>query len=155
MKYEIEWVEIPDPFENRESIIRPSILGGKLGHSIFDSLQGDDDDDDDDEEDDDFLEGEIPIKGFKFTKGVITQAGVVPVNESWNPFKGYYGHANFYITRNVQNIVISVPGVEAFKPLSPYRFKISFGKYWEKSVEKVKKQIISELNAYLESVYNM
>ena len=158
-KFSIIWENIADPFESRNTQgVVPRFPN--IQHSIFDSLKHDIDDDDDEDDDDDdddepfFPHGMIP-KGMSLTKGIITQAGILPVNESWNPFKGFYGHANFVITRNIQNIILEVPGVEAFRAISPYRFKIAFARHWENNIDSVKAEILLGLTKYLNSVYNI
>jgi hypothetical protein len=67
----------------------------------------------------------------EYAKGVITQFGVMPLNEHYNPFNMWIGHTNFTLSPSVRDIIKSVPGVETLSIMTPYRFTISIGRAFD------------------------
>ena len=60
-----------------------------------------------------------------------TPFGIVPMDDSMNPFKGFrfwLGHANFDITNKVSREIMACPGIEVYHALTRYRFMIAIGK---------------------------
>ena len=75
-------------------------------------------------------------KGIKL---LMSQNGVIPMggtSDVHKEFKLWIGHTNFVITPIIQQKVLSVPGVEVFKPMTPYRFRLAVGRLFNsKSVK--------------------
>jgi hypothetical protein len=65
-----------------------------------------------------------------FLEGIITQHGVIGINESYNPYDFWVGHCSFKITDHIEHIIENSEGVEYLKVLSPYRFKIAVARYF-------------------------
>ena len=65
-----------------------------------------------------------------FLEGIVTQHGVIGINESYNPYDFWVGHCSFKITDHIEHIIENSEGVEYLKVLSPYRFKIAVAKYF-------------------------
>lgn len=86
----------------------------------------------------------------EYAKGIMTQAGIIPLNDNYNPFDFVLGHTNFPVSHCVRSIVKKTEGVELFVPISPLRFKIAVGKYWSKQfkVHKVLENIEENLNKF-------
>ena len=69
----------------------------------------------------------------EYAKGVVTQAGIIPINDNFNPFDFWFGHTNFIVSHSIRSIIKKTPGIEFMFPVTPYRFKIAIGRYWVKN----------------------
>lgn len=103
----------------------------------------------------DFMDKLADHQDREYAKGVMTQYGVLPINETYNPFDFWIGHCNFEINETVLNIIASVPGVEVCNVHTRYRFRISIGKVFDTKavMREVKRQVMQCLNS-LQIVYN-
>lgn len=65
---------------------------------------------------------------------IVGAAGIIPLNEHNDPAVVYdlwMMHANFEITRRVQDVASSVPGVETWDTITRYRARVGFGKAFD------------------------
>ena len=67
----------------------------------------------------------------EYAKGITTQLGTIPINNQFNPLNLWTGHTNFLITSSIAEIIATHEGIEFFKVLTPYRFRIAIGKAWQ------------------------
>jgi len=59
----------------------------------------------------------------------------------------YLLHSNFYITDKLVEVLSNLEGIEAFKPLSPYRAMVGFGKLFDS--DTCKKNVQTKLSGIL------
>ena len=50
----------------------------------------------------------------------------------------HFAHTDQFVNGKVAEIVTSIPGIEAFAPLSPYRFVFAVGKQFQTEEVKIK-----------------
>jgi hypothetical protein len=75
------------------------------------------------------LAGRFPqVEQKQYAKGIMTQAGIFPLNENYNPFDFWLLHTNFIISEPTFNAIDNAEGVEALFPITKYRVKFSIGK---------------------------
>lgn len=89
------------------------------------------------------------------TSIVFTPLGLMPITEHTDMFKIFdfwMCHTNFNISKNIFNIICSVPGVEAAHVFTRYRFRIAVGKVFESVPTRLK--IEAAIKKYLESRIN-
>lgn len=86
----------------------------------------------------------------EYAKGVLTQAGIIPINDNFNPFDFWFGHTNFIVSHSIRSIIKKTPGIEFMFPVTPYRFKIAIGRYWTKHKQAfaVRKEIETRINKF-------
>jgi hypothetical protein len=98
----------------------------------------------------------FPTENKDYIKGVLTQFGVLPVNEHFSPFEFWIGHTNFFVSTTILDIIEKTPGVETLdlNSLTPYRFKISIGRHWvlHNKRKEVLRAIEHNIYKYLESL---
>jgi len=146
--FDINFVKIADPFGDEEKIVETNQSVSE--HPMFDGLEYDEGDD----ETDWFPKEPTSGDDVQITRGIITSSGILPVTQDWNPYSGYYGHTNFIITKKLKLVIQNQAGVESIKILSPYRFKISFGRYFADQEAKIQTNIVKALQKYQHTVYN-
>lgn len=134
----IIWQHFANPFENKPEMALlkpPGIPEGEM--SELENLS--------------FLEEE-EFENKEFAQGIMTQHGVIGINESYNPYDFWVGHCSFKITDHIEYIIETSDGVEYLKVLSPYRFKIAIAKYWaQKNLRgKVLKNIEDRISKFLD-----
>lgn len=134
MEHKIIWQHMPDLFEGE--LETPSLSPEEV--EKFEGLM---------------IIDEPPMP--QYAKGVITQQGIFPINENFNPYDFWIGHSSFIITENIEEIISNAPGIEYIKVLSPYRFKIAIGKVWVSNNQRaeVLKTIETLIFRFLEAVY--
>lgn len=81
------------------------------------------------------LAEELDSNSKDYAHGVVTQLGILPINNNWNPFNFWVGYTNFKITNKLCKKIVDTPGVEVFIVLTPYRFKVACAKYWVENAE--------------------
>ena len=81
-KVRIHFERIADPLED-------GVIGDETTHKIFEDLQSID-----------MPMGESE-ESMIIKKGILTQSGILPINESWNPYDGFYAHTNFVVTPHI------------------------------------------------------
>lgn len=86
-------------------------------------------DDFDNDEEWNFAKRLITNKTKKNNNLLVTPIGMISVGSNLlsNQNKVWVGHTNFSLTPHDQNICTSVPGVEGWKCLTPYRFWLMIG----------------------------
>lgn len=93
----------------------------------------------------------------EYAQGIITQSGIIGINENLNPYDFWVAHCSFRITKPIEKIIEDTDGVEFLKVLSPYRAKIAIGKYWGQNNlrGKVLTKIQETIGNYLSTIYNL
>lgn len=133
----IIWQHFANPFENKVDI---NLLNPLLSEP------------DSELENISMLDDEDNIENKEFAQGIITQHGIIGINESYNPYDFWVGHCSFKITDHIEHIIENSEGVEYLKILSPYRFKIAVAKYFSQQNlrGKVLKNIESRIFQFLD-----
>ncbi len=116
--------------------------------------------DDDDKLDykDSSFEDDIGKKNFPYLMG---PQGVLPLlnsNIASKNFNFWIVHTNFRLDVEVKNLVQSVEGVESFEQISPYRWRISFGRLFdEEKIQFILKDKVTTLvrNRHIEDTCNV
>jgi len=73
-------------------------------------------------------------EGTKIRPVIPTPMGLIPIHPFRNfsqAFQIWIGHANFFITPDIQEKIESVPGVEILDIHSPYCFRVGVGKAFD------------------------
>ena len=60
----------------------------------------------------------------------LLQLSEMPINPLLRSqdYNFWAGHSNFYLTKNIANVICGVEGIEALDVASPYRMRIAIGK---------------------------
>lgn len=120
-----------------------------------DEYEEDYDDDDEEEWNEDKYEHpngqpkpSITHKKMRPVKILATPVGLVPMTEWTSPsriFDFWTMHSNFRMTTEIQDILDNTDGVESLDVFSPYRWRISIGKAFNRSL--VKERVMKNLQA--------